>query len=87
MVVVTGPANATATWALIAVALAAPDPAICLLRAPNAEDVPPSHPAHSKTAANGSAAYNCRAGKCGLPLSDTQGLAAALRQRPIEQIR
>lgn len=86
VVVVTGPANATATRVLVAVALATPDPAICLLRVPNAEDVPPDHPAHGKTAANGSAAYICRAGICGLPLRDPQALAAALRQRSIREI-
>ena len=81
VVVVTGPADAPATRDLVATVLAAPDPAICLLRAPAAEDVPPGHPAYGKTAAGGSAAYVCRAGMCGLALRDPAILAATLRRR------
>jgi uncharacterized protein YyaL (SSP411 family) len=62
-------------------ALSAPDPAICVLRAPPGQDVPPLHPAHGKTATGGSAAYLCRAGVCGPPLRDPLVLAHALRHR------
>ncbi|MDA8252334.1 MAG: thioredoxin domain-containing protein [Rhodospirillales bacterium] len=81
VVVVAGPAG-PAAGALCAVALAAPDPAICLLRADTTDALPSLHPAHGKPApSGGAAAYVCRAGACGLPLTDPAALAAALRVR------
>ncbi|MCX7377768.1 MAG: thioredoxin domain-containing protein [Alphaproteobacteria bacterium] len=79
--VIAGPADAPETQALARAALSAPDPALCVLRAPPGQDVPPLHPAHGKTAAGGSAAYLCRAGVCGPPLRDPLALAHALRHR------
>jgi uncharacterized protein YyaL (SSP411 family) len=76
--VIAGPADAPETLALARAALSAPDPAICVLRAPPGQDVPPLHPAHGKTATGGSAAYLCRAGICGPPLRDPLALAHAL---------
>ncbi len=63
-------------------ALAAPDPAVVVLRAPSSDALPAEHPAHGKTAgAEGAAAYLCRRSVCGLPMGDTAGLAAALHAR------
>ena len=79
--VIAGPADAPETQALARAALSAPDPALCVLRAPPGQDVPPLHPAHGKTTAEASAAYLCRAGICGPPLRDPLALAHALRHR------
>ncbi len=79
-VVVAGPPGDAATRALLQAALAAPDPAVIVLRAAAPGDVPPGHPAHGKTGTQ-TAAYLCRAGVCGLPLRDPAALAAALRCR------
>jgi uncharacterized protein len=82
VVVVAGDPAAPASRALLGVALAAPDPAVCVLRAPTADALPPGHPAHGKPApAGGAAAYLCRAGTCSLPVSDPQALAQRLRRR------
>ena len=83
VVVVVGPSDDAANQALCAAVLAAPDPAVCLLRASSAADLPPLHPAHGKPAPSGggSAAYLCRGGVCGLPLTDPQTLASRLRAR------
>ncbi len=62
---------------LVQAALAAADPAVCVLRAPSGA-VPPGHPAHGKLAGAQAAAYVCRGGVCGLPVHDTQALRAAL---------
>jgi len=81
-VVVAGPATDPGAAALLAAALAAPDPAICVLRATTPDAVPPGHPAHGKTATDSSAAaYLCRAGVCGLPITDAAVLANLLRIR------
>ncbi|MBV8615568.1 MAG: thioredoxin domain-containing protein, partial [Acetobacteraceae bacterium] len=80
--VVAGPLDHPAAKALAAAALAAPDPAVVVLRAPAPDTLAAEHPAHGKTAgASGAAAYLCRRGVCGLPLSDPGALAKALRQR------
>ena len=81
VVVVTGPPEGAAARALCAAVLAAPDPAICLLRASVTEALPALHPAHGKPAPpeGGAAAYVCRAGVCGLMLTDPAALAAQLR--------
>jgi len=80
VVVVAGPAGDPRTQALLATALAAPDPAVCVLRAAGPQDVPPAHPAFGKTGPH-PAAHLCRAGVCGLPVTEPEILAALLRQR------
>jgi uncharacterized protein len=81
-IVVAGAPDAPATQDLLEAALAAPDPAICVLRAPTPDAVPASHPAHGKIAPGGAAAaYLCRGGTCGLPITDPADLAQRLRQR------
>jgi uncharacterized protein YyaL (SSP411 family) len=81
-VVVAGAPADPATQALLATARAAPDPAVCVLAAATPDAVPPSHPAHGKTALAGRpAAYLCRGGVCGLPVSDPTDLADRLRRR------
>jgi uncharacterized protein YyaL (SSP411 family) len=70
-VVVAGPPEHPLTAALLAAALASPDPAMVVLRAPAQDALPPGHPAAGKGAgAAGAAAYVCRGGVCGLPVSD-----------------
>jgi uncharacterized protein YyaL (SSP411 family) len=67
---------------LAAVALAAPDPAVVVLRVADAAALPPSHPAHGKPpGVAGAAAFVCRRGACSLPVSDAVALAAMLRGR------
>ena len=81
-VVVAGDPDLPATRALVRAALTCPDPAVCLIRAPAAQVLPPSHPGHGKSAPAGSAAaYVCRHQTCGLPLADPDALAAALVRR------
>ena len=79
-VVVTGPADHPLTRALLAAALAAPDPAVCVLRAPPGTALEAGHPAFGKTSPQ-PAAYVCRNGTCGLPIHDAATLAIALRSR------
>jgi uncharacterized protein YyaL (SSP411 family) len=81
-VVIAGdPANPLAA-ALAATALAAPDPAVVVLRVADAASLPPSHPAHGKAAGPaGAAAFVCRRATCSLPVGDTAALAAMLRRR------
>jgi uncharacterized protein YyaL (SSP411 family) len=68
--------------ALAAATLAAPDPAVTLLRAHDASGLPKTHPAHGKLAGEaGAAAYVCRRGICGLPLTDPAILATELARR------
>src|SRR5579883_127313 len=81
-VVIAGPPDAPLARRLAAAALAAPDPATIVLRAPTADALPPAHPAHGKGAgAAGAAAYVCRRSVCGLPISDPGALARTLRTR------
>jgi uncharacterized protein len=69
---------------LAAVALAAADPAVVVLRAGDPGQLPPHHPAFGKLAGpQGAAAYICRRQVCGLPISDGHALAAALKSRLI----
>ncbi|MBN9561846.1 MAG: thioredoxin domain-containing protein [Alphaproteobacteria bacterium] len=68
--------------ALGATALAAADPTVTLLRAPDPAGLPEGHPAHGKQAGQaGASAYVCRRGTCGLPLSDPAALALELGRR------
>ena len=64
--------------ALRPTALASPDPATVVLAVGSADELPGSHPAHGKRPG---AAYVCRRGTCGLPITDRAALAAALRSR------
>src|SRR5271165_4267628 len=67
---------------LAAAALAAPDPAVVVLRATDSATLPPAHPAHGKAPGTaGAAVFVCRRGACSLPVSDPAALAAMLRQR------
>jgi uncharacterized protein len=67
---------------LLRAALAAPDPAVVVLRAPTSDALPQEHPAFGKTAGStGAAAYVCRGNVCGLPVTGADGLAATLRAR------
>jgi uncharacterized protein YyaL (SSP411 family) len=79
-VVVEGPLADPLAQALAQAALAAPDPAICVLRldralwprgAPGGRPAPPATPA----------AMLCRGRTCGLPVSDVEGLRGELRGR------
>ncbi|MFT4098701.1 MAG: thioredoxin domain-containing protein [Rhodoblastus sp.] len=64
---------------LLRAALAAPDPAICVLRTKDGADWPQSSPAHGRVPLEGkAAAYVCRSMVCGLPAVDPQALRAAL---------
>ncbi|MBC7634827.1 MAG: thioredoxin domain-containing protein [Acetobacteraceae bacterium] len=81
-VVVAGPQDAHATLDLLSAALAAPDPAVMVLRASDAHGLPRDHPAFGKTDIGGqAAAYLCRGNVCGLPITDPARLAAQLRGR------
>ena len=81
-VVIAGPPAHPLAQALTAVALAAPDPAVVVLRAAAPGALPPDHPAAGKpVGAAGAAAYLCRRGVCGLPIEDPARLAAALARR------
>jgi uncharacterized protein YyaL (SSP411 family) len=81
-VVVAGPAEDPRVAGLLAVARAAPDPAVCVLRAGAAGEVPEGHPAYGKTTAT-PAAFLCRAGVCGLPIAEPAALAVALQHRTL----
>jgi len=66
--------------ALLSAALAAPDPAVIVLRTDGG--LPASHPAHGKGPVHGvAAAYVCRRETCSLPVTDPRALAAVLRSR------
>ncbi len=81
-VVIAGASDDPGVAALTAIAFASADPAICVLRAPDPGALPSEHPAHGKTADAEAAAYVCRAGVCGLPVTAAPALRAALDRRP-----
>jgi uncharacterized protein YyaL (SSP411 family) len=82
LVVITGVPGGDPFRALLATALAAADPAVCVLRGTGAPDLPPDHPAHGKPVpAEGAVAYVCRAQVCGLPIDGADRLAAVLAAR------
>jgi uncharacterized protein len=67
---------------LASAALGAADPAIVVLRTNSLEALPAEHPAFGKSAgAGGATAYVCRRSVCGLPISGSNALAAALSTR------
>ncbi len=68
--------------ALAAAALAAPDPAVAVLRATDPDSVPSGHPAFGKVAGReGGSAFVCRRSICGLPFTDPAALMRALAAR------
>jgi uncharacterized protein YyaL (SSP411 family) len=75
-VVITGFGDKTS---LHQAALAAPDPAVCVLLAPDEAALPQSHPAHGKTSSE-PAAFVCQGNACALPVSTPEALGALLRQ-------
>jgi uncharacterized protein YyaL (SSP411 family) len=79
-VVVVGPPDAAT--GLAQAALAAPDPAVVVLRVADTAALPPAHPAFGKPAHRREAlAYVCRRSVCGLPVTDPAALSQALRTR------
>jgi hypothetical protein len=79
--VIAGAVDLPATEALVATALAFPDPAVVVLRATDVGSLPPNHPAHGKTAPPGRAlAFVCRGGVCGPPVETQAELVVALRR-------
>jgi uncharacterized protein len=76
-VVVTG--SGPQADALIAAALKLPFAERILVRAPTPDALPPAHPARDKiAAAPESAAFVCLGERCSLPVTEPQGLAAAV---------
>ncbi len=82
IVVVAGdPGDARAT-ALAEVALASPDPAICLLRTVDGADWPETSPAHGRVPIDGApAGYLCRGSTCSLPVTTAESLGALISRR------
>lgn len=68
-VVVTGPADAPATQALLRAVRQAAHPCAVLIAASATDSLPSAHPAHGKPAGQ-SAAYLCRGQACSLPITD-----------------
>jgi uncharacterized protein YyaL (SSP411 family) len=80
VVVVAGAADDPAARALVQVALSSPDPATCVLRAPEGADWPDDSPGHGKTRVNGApAAYVCRGQTCSLPVTTPQQLRPLMK--------
>ena len=80
--VVSGAADHPLARALAKVGLAAPDPAVTLLRPPAPEKLSEAHPAHGKNAGPaGAAAYLCHHAACSLPITEPALLATRLRSR------
>ncbi len=81
-VVVAGAPDHPLTDTLLRTALAAPDPAVSVLRAFAPERLPPGHPAYGKRpGAAGAAAFVCRRGACSRPVDDPAALATMLTRR------
>ena len=80
VVVVVEAADDPAALALVEVALSSPDPATCVLRAPDGADWPDDSPGHGKTLVNGApAAYVCRGRTCSLPVATPQQLRVLMK--------
>ncbi|WP_019016627.1 thioredoxin domain-containing protein [Elioraea tepidiphila] len=76
-VVVAGAPDGPDTRALVAAAHAVPELGLTVQLV--GDDLPPGHPAAGKRPVDGrAAAYVCRAGTCGLPLTEPRALRAAL---------
>jgi uncharacterized protein YyaL (SSP411 family) len=76
-VVIAGASDDPAGRTLLAAAHAVPELGVTVQMA--GDDLPPSHPAAGKGPVVGrAAAYVCRAGTCGLPVTDAEALRAAL---------
>jgi uncharacterized protein YyaL (SSP411 family) len=76
-VVIAGAPDDPDTRALVATAHAVPELGLTVQRA--GADLPPGHPAAGKGSVDGrAAAYVCRAGTCGLPVTEPRALRAAL---------
>jgi uncharacterized protein YyaL (SSP411 family) len=81
-VVIAGDPSGEAAATLAALALAAPDPVLVVLRVADSASLPQSHPAYGKSAGGADAsAFVCRRGTCSLPVTDAPALAALVRQR------
>jgi len=81
-VVVAGDPALPAARALAAAALAAPDPAVTMLRANRTDTLPPGHPAFGKSVSGAdAAAFVCRSMTCGLPIADDKALVHTLSVR------
>jgi hypothetical protein len=79
VVVIAGPLDDAAAEALAGVALAAPDPATCVLRTSDGADWPEASPGHGKSAVDGSpAAYLCHGQTCSLPVTTPRELRALI---------
>jgi uncharacterized protein YyaL (SSP411 family) len=79
-IVVAGDPASPQAKALLAVALAAPDPATIVLRAPPDLPLPGGHPAHGKAPPAGvaAAAFVCVGSVCGLPVTEAEELRRVL---------
>jgi uncharacterized protein YyaL (SSP411 family) len=75
-VVITGSGDKSA---LHKTALAAADPAVCVLLVADGATLPESHPAHGKTSAE-PAAFVCQNNTCALPVTTPEALKGLLRQ-------
>jgi uncharacterized protein len=75
VIVVAGESGGPRGEALITVALAAPDPATCLLRTFDGSDWPEDSPGHGRAPVAGApAAYLCRGSACSLPVTTPDAL-------------
>jgi len=79
-VVVAGDPTSLLSADLVSTALSAADPAVVVLRATAASELPSAHPAYGKNM-DTPAAYVCRRSACSLPLGDMAALTAALQPR------
>lgn len=80
-VVIVGPLDDSGAQALLRAYAAIPLPAALLLRVEDGTALPSGHPAHGKTLVAGrAAAYICRGSTCREPVTDSDRLAALLRE-------